>query len=143
MLNLTEPRTAPEALRQATVFARAEQIISDGYSFWPYTDTTIDMVAVCKPGFLHADYWITDGGKVCDCPDFEKHKDVCKHVAAWAIVKRDRIPQLASTSLDVIRQQVEEHDRTAMYEAQMAHMDELEDGRHFMEEIDLWRYLLR
>lgn len=143
MVTLPEPRNAMEALRQATVFARAEQIISDGYSFWPDEDTTLDMVAVCKPGFLHADYWITENGTVCDCPDFEKRKDVCKHLAAWDIVQRKKIPQLASTSLETVRRHVEDRERTAMYEAQMAQLDELEDGLHFMEEIDLQRYLLR
>ena len=143
MASLPEPRNAMEALRQATVFARAEQIISDGYSFWPDEDPTMDMVSVCKPGFLHADYWITDGGLVCDCPDFAKFKDFCKHTIAWGIVKRDRIPQLASTSLAVIRQHIEDRERMAMWEAQAAQFAELEDGRHFMEEIDLRRYLLR
>ena len=104
---------------------------------------TMDRVAVCKPGFLHAEYWITNCGLFCDCPAFEKHKDFCKHTIAWGIVKRDRIPQLASTSLELIKRHVEDRERMAMYEAQMAQMDEIEDGRHFMEEIDLQRCLLR
>ena len=92
MLTLATPRTAPGALRQATIFARAEQILADGYSFWPDPDPTMDMVAVCKPGYLHADYWITDGG------DFAKHRDFCKHTMAWDIMQRTGLPQFASTS---------------------------------------------
>ena len=90
----------------------------------------MDMVAVCIVGYLHADYWITDGG------DFAKHRDFCKHTMAWDVVQRTGLPQFASTSLAVIRRHVEERDRDMIAAARMAEMDAEEDGRCFMDELD-------
>ena len=121
MITLTTPRNANEALAQAVRMERAEQIIRDGYSFFP--DTELDMIAICKPGSLHADYQLTEGGTVCDCKDFAKTGLACKHIIANSIVVANNIPTIASTSLDTIRRHVEERDREAIAIARMAEMD--------------------
>ena len=121
MITLNAPRNANEAYAQAARLERAEQIIRDGYAFFP--DADADMIAVCKPGHLHADYFLTEGGTICDCPDFSKTKLPCKHLIANMIVQASKIETLASTSLDTIRKFVEERDRNAIAEARMAEMD--------------------
>jgi hypothetical protein len=111
MITLPTPRTAPEALRQARTAERAALIIQEGYSFFP--DAELEMIAVCKPGFLHAEYWLTEGGKVCDCGDFVNRKDYCKHTIANSIVEANNIPTIASTNIETVRQFVADRDRAA------------------------------
>lgn len=108
MITLPNPRTINEAIRQADTTERARQIIAQGYSFWPEADR--DTIAICKPGFLHADYWLSDNGKTCDCPDFVKHQDYCKHVLANSIVEAEKIPTLASTNVQTVREFVAQRD---------------------------------
>ena len=43
----------------------------------------------CKPGRLAADYFINTVTGECDCPDFAKHGDFCKHTIAAELVDED------------------------------------------------------
>lgn len=85
------PRNAQEAIAQANRYARAEQIIQEGYKFTKDADS--GMVAVCKPGDLHASYWIgehVDGTTGCDCPDKKKTGKPCKHEIANEILEEEK-----------------------------------------------------
>src|SRR5207245_2019593 len=73
-----QPKDAATALRLALRYERAKQILAEGYTF--PRDEELQTIFVCKPGRLFAHYWITDGK--CDCPDFLKHADFCKHTLA-------------------------------------------------------------
>ena len=87
----TQPRNVQEALAQANRLQRAQQILKDGYTFTQDADT--QMVAVCKPGELHAAYWIgehVDGTNGCDCADRVKTQKPCKHEHAWELVKAEQ-----------------------------------------------------
>ena len=111
MITIPAPRTATEALRQARTAERAALIIAEGYSIFPEID--LDAIAVCKPGFLSSAYWLTEGGKVCDCPDFSNRCDYCKHTLAYSTVEAQKIPTIASTNLETIRLFVENRERDA------------------------------
>jgi hypothetical protein len=84
MTNRT-PRNAQEAMMQALRFERAKQILKEGYTFHPDADS--DVVAVCKPGSLPAAYWLNMLEPGCDCPDFLKRGQPCKHMIAWEILE--------------------------------------------------------
>lgn len=123
MITLPAPKTAMEASRQARTYDRAKAIIQQGYSFFPEID--IDAIAVCKPGHLHADYWLTEGGKECDCGDFCFRMDFCKHTIAYAIVLANDIPTIASTNPEVIKAFIAERERdAALVEFYRAEMEE-------------------
>jgi hypothetical protein len=79
-MNTINPRNASEALRYARTAERAQNILKEGYTF--HRDPNSDVVAVCKPGRLAASYWLNMLEPGCDCPDFRKHKDYCKHTLA-------------------------------------------------------------
>ena len=78
----SQPTNINTARREANSYAKAEEIIKEGYSF---TDELGDgtLIAVVKPGRLAASYWITDGE--CDCPDFMQRGTFCKHTMAHSI----------------------------------------------------------
>lgn len=85
------PKKAEDIARLAKRTSAATETIKLGYTYW--TDET--GVAVCKPGTLAAEYWITENG--CSCPDFAHHGDFCKHTVAAAYVQTYNLPQTAST----------------------------------------------
>lgn len=68
------------ARRAANCYAKAEQIIKEGYRFEKDADS--EVIAVIKPGKLAASYWINLLSEGCDCPDFMKHGNFCKHTMA-------------------------------------------------------------
>ena len=91
-----------DAIAQANRNTRALQILKEGYKF---TKEASGSIAVCKPGELHASYFIgehVDGTTGCDCPDKAKTGKPCKHEIAWNIL------------------QDEEADEARMWEAQCA-----------------------
>ena len=82
------PRNAQEAARLTRSYAKALECIAAGYTF--SRDEEIGMTAVCKPGELHASYWICDRPELvaphggCSCPDYDKHPGTfCKHILAY------------------------------------------------------------
>ena len=84
-ITLNTPKSAQDARRMANSFAKAQAILEEGYRFTQENG----MVAVVKPGELHAAYWIgehADGTSGCDCPDFVKHGKFCKHTLAVGIL---------------------------------------------------------
>lgn len=89
------PKTASEAARLAVLTERAQQILTEGYSFWP--DAEAGFTAVCKPGKLAAAYWITDGK--CDCPARQKDA-TCKHEIA-AMLKSEEEAMWSSICAEV------------------------------------------
>lgn len=77
-----------DAIAQANRRERALNILEEGYTFTQEND----MVAVCKPGELHASYWIgehVDSSTGCDCPDRVKTGKPCKHEIANDILQAD------------------------------------------------------
>ena len=109
----TNTRNINEAIAQANRRERAEKIIQEGYSFTKDADS--GMVAVCKPGDLHASYWIgehVDGSTGCDCPDRVKTGKPCKHEIANNILESEKTE----------------------FEAMAERWEEEEDNRRFMEE---------
>ncbi len=110
MLSLPTPRTINEADRQIRTVEYARQIIAEGYSFWPDEDPEMDMVAISKPGTLCATYLLMENGTACDCLDFQKHQDYCKHIIAYSIVQAENIPTMASTNLQLLREFVAKRD---------------------------------
>lgn len=101
-----------EAIAQANRNTRAQQIIEAGYTF---TKEASGSIAVCKPGELHASYFIgenVDGTNGCSCADKAKTGKPCKHEIAWDLLQ----------------------DEEARFEAQAAQWEEEEDNRRFMEE---------
>jgi SWIM zinc finger len=76
-----------EARRMANSYAKAQQIIKEGYTF--HKDADSDVIAVCKPGRLAASYWINMLEPGCDCPDYRKHGKYCKHTLANGILEDD------------------------------------------------------
>ena len=100
------------AIAQANRNTRAQQILKDGYTF---TQEASGSVAICKPGELHASYWIgeqVDGTNGCDCADKAKTGLPYKHELAWNMLQ----------------------DEEAQFEAMAAKWEEEEDNRRFMEE---------
>src|SRR5437016_5948692 len=73
-----EPKTATEALRYARTAEYASTLIEQGYEF----ELVGDCVLINKPGDLHFTYQIDRCGK-CDCPDFVKHGNYCKHTLCY------------------------------------------------------------
>ena len=108
MVAMTQPRNAQEAIAQANRLQRARQIITEGYSFTQ--DALTNMVAICKPGELHASYFIgehVDGTTGCDCPDACKGNN-CKHEIAWGLVKAEHADELAGLEAQCARYDAEE-----------------------------------
>jgi predicted nucleic acid-binding Zn finger protein len=106
MFNLTipAPKNATEANAQALRMQRARQIIAEGYTFPVDSDGLY--IAVCKPGHLSADYFITEVG--CDCPDMAKSGKPCKHyIAAW-ILQEERQEEEAADAAQVARYEAEQ-----------------------------------
>jgi hypothetical protein len=124
-----KPRNAQEALQQAVRLERAKQLIEEGYTFTKDADT--NMVAVCKPGELHAAYWIgehVDGTNGCDCPDAVKG-NYCKHEICWDMIQANAQQALPLTDAD----------EAAMWEAQCKKHDEENEE---LPEFDATRILL-
>ena len=84
MYMLITPANINEARRLANSYAKAEEIIKEGYQF---TFENSGSIAVCKPGRLAASYWIVDGE--CDCPDFLNRGTFCKHTLANRILREE------------------------------------------------------
>lgn len=70
------------AMRHARRLESAKEILNEGYTF--PVDVELENIYVCKPGRLAASYIIHRGQ--CDCPDFIKHGDLCKHTLAAKIL---------------------------------------------------------
>lgn len=86
-----------DTFRRAKRLQAAKQTIADGYTYWKDAD---GITAVCKPGRLAATYFIglwKDGA--CECPDFEKHGDFCKHTIAAGLSEEEK--QAASCEMDL------------------------------------------
>ena len=83
-MNTNSTNNINTARREANSYAKALEILKEGYSF---TRENEDSIAVCKPGRLAASYWIVDGE--CDCPDFMKHGNFCKHTLANGILEEE------------------------------------------------------
>src|SRR5438105_2764972 len=83
---MKHPSNAQAAWQLARCWQRALDILKAGYSFWP--DEELESVAVCKPGRLYAHYLITRG--VCDCPDYGRNGDYCKHTLAYEEHQRNQ-----------------------------------------------------
>ena len=75
------------AIAEANRLNRAFEIIKAGYTFTKDADS--DVVAVCKPGDLHASYWINMLSPGCDCPDHMRTGRPCKHMMALEIKKEE------------------------------------------------------
>ena len=77
------PKNATQALRLIRTTERANNLISEGYTF--FEDKEADYVAVCKPGREAASYFMSteNGDFKCECPDFVKNGDYCKHTICW------------------------------------------------------------
>jgi SWIM zinc finger len=73
------------AVQQANRYERAKTLLKEGYTF--HKDQGSDVVAVCKPGRLAASYWLNMLSEGCDCPDFLKRGQPCKHMLAWDILE--------------------------------------------------------
>ena len=89
--NIPTPKNASVALRLAIRHERAQQIITEGYTF--HYDALLGITYVCKPGESTATYCICDKSEIvapnggCSCPDYQNpaHQDFCKHSLALAI----------------------------------------------------------
>jgi hypothetical protein len=75
------------ARREANSYAKALEILKAGYTFTKDAET--EVIAVCKPGRLAASYWLNMMEPGCDCPDYMKRGNFCKHTMAWGILQEE------------------------------------------------------
>ena len=87
-MNINTANNINTARRQANSYAKAQEIIKEGYCF--HKDADSDVIAVIKPGTTAAAYWINMIEPGCDCPDYMKHPGTfCKHTMAWDILQEE------------------------------------------------------
>ena len=83
LLTDAEPKNTSIAVRLAKRWESAKQITRDGYYFDVKAD--MDIVLVCKPvggwAYTIGDFCNPNAG--CNCPDFKRHGDFCKHTLAY------------------------------------------------------------
>ena len=84
---MSSPRNAKEANRQATCQLRAMEILPElrkGSMYVAHMGGAPGVYDVQKRGYDQPDTWYTDNllTTTCDCPDFVKHGDLCKHTLA-------------------------------------------------------------
>src|ERR1051326_6362748 len=85
----TDPRNAVEALRLAKTTEKARGLRKEGYRF---EDLGIDSIAVIKPGRIAASYTVNAHTGECDCPDWQEHKNFCKHsIACQEVLDNERM----------------------------------------------------
>lgn len=89
----TTPKNAVEANEQAKRLDRAKALLAEGYTF--YRDADSEVIAVCKPGRLAASYFINMLTPGCDCPDFLKTEQACKHMYAYEILQNEEAAAVA------------------------------------------------
>lgn len=81
MITIT-PKTATEALRYARTADRAAALLTEGYEFLLLDE--IHVVSVVRPE--GGQYYLDLISEECDCPDFQKHGDYCKHLLCWQTI---------------------------------------------------------
>jgi hypothetical protein len=108
---LPNPRNVQQARRQIRVNGRAKSLFANGTYYWYDCGNGVYGVAK-RSGSDKPDtaYTVTLLPVSCSCPDFQEHRDYCKHVLALA---------------DALEAEAEE--------AQCREHDEEEDGRQYTE----------